>query len=99
MQPLRVRLGLSPRSCFFVSSAVALESRPAFTMTSSTRSRRSLASCTWFSSSGLYLGGLLTIPASNAAWDNDNLSAEVPKNHCDAASAPYWEGPKATRLR
>ena len=21
------------------------------------------------------------------------------KNHCEAASAPYWDGPKATRLR
>ena len=82
-----------------VSSAVALDSLPVATITSSTRSRRSRASWTWFSSSGLYFGGLFTMPASRAAWASVSRSADTPKNHCDAASAPYCDGPKATRLR
>ena len=53
----------------------------------------------WFSSSGLYLGGLFTMPASSAACASVSLSADVPKNHWDAASAPYCDGPKATRFR
>src|SRR3954449_10140853 len=89
--------GTSPRSAALAWSTAAWSATWLVTIVSRTVLRRSLVACGDLY--GLYLVGLLTMPASIAACGNVNFSAVVPKYARAAASTPYTFPVNSTMLR